>query len=403
MTISSEITNLENTKAAIKQAIIAKGVSVGENDGFASYATKIGQISSGTSPVISSLNITPTTSAQTITAPSGTDGYSPINVSAVTNSIDSNIVAENIKNGVSILGVSGTYTGSGESSTVGPTREVTAQGIYQVPSSNFSFTLPSNIIGIGKNALYSVFKDCQYLTSVNLNYLTQTSGENAMYGAFDGCSNLTNVDLSGLTTLNSRRGMMYAFNNCSKLVNVNLRNLTSINSEEALSSAFNNCSKLTTLDLGSVTLINGLNVFNRAFSSCTNLETILFTNLETIGTNSSSSNYYQFNSAFSGCSKLTSITFPKLTAVYCTGSSTNGTFASNNKIQKLYFPKLNTITYGAGASSTNQNACKNIFYGCSSLTELHFGAANQAAIEASPGYSTAWGRGAGNVTIYFDL
>ena len=69
----------------------------------------------------------------------------------------------------------------------------------------------------------------------------------------------------------------------------------------------------------------------------------------------------------------------------------------------MYFPKLDTITYGTGASSSNQNACKYIFANCSSLTELHFGVANQAAIEASPGYSTAWGRGAGNVTIYFDL
>jgi hypothetical protein len=69
----------------------------------------------------------------------------------------------------------------------------------------------------------------------------------------------------------------------------------------------------------------------------------------------------------------------------------------------MYFPKLDTITYGTGASTTNQNACKNIFYKCSSLTELHFAAANRTAIEASPGYSTAWGRGASNVTIYFDL
>ena len=69
----------------------------------------------------------------------------------------------------------------------------------------------------------------------------------------------------------------------------------------------------------------------------------------------------------------------------------------------MYFPKLTTITYGSGASSTNQNACKNVFNGCTSLTELHFGSANQSAIEATSGYSTAWGRGAGNVTIYFDL
>ena len=74
-----------------------------------------------------------------------------------------------------------------------------------------------------------------------------------------------------------------------------------------------------------------------------------------------------------------------------------------NKVQKMYFPKLTQITYATGASSANRGACNYVFSNCSALTELHFAAANQAAIEASPGYSTAWGRGAGNVTIYFDL
>lgn len=63
-------------------------------------------------PVIAELNVTPTTSAQTITAPEGTDGYSPVNVSAVTSSIDANIVAENIKKDVTILGITGTYEAS---------------------------------------------------------------------------------------------------------------------------------------------------------------------------------------------------------------------------------------------------------------------------------------------------
>ena len=61
------------------------------------------------SPTIDSLSITPSTSAQTITASGGVDGYSPINVSAVTSSIDSNIQAKYIRNGVDILGVTGTY------------------------------------------------------------------------------------------------------------------------------------------------------------------------------------------------------------------------------------------------------------------------------------------------------
>lgn len=54
------------------------------------------------------LEITPTTSTQTFTAPDMYHGYSPITVGAVTSSIDSNIKANNIRDGVSILGVNGT-------------------------------------------------------------------------------------------------------------------------------------------------------------------------------------------------------------------------------------------------------------------------------------------------------
>lgn len=69
--------------------------------------------SGGGSSQIESLNVTPTTSAQIITAPSGIDGYNPINVSAVTSNIDNNIIAENIKKDVTILGITGNYEGSG--------------------------------------------------------------------------------------------------------------------------------------------------------------------------------------------------------------------------------------------------------------------------------------------------
>lgn len=54
---------------------------------------------------------TPTTSQQLITADEGYDGLSSVTVEAVTNTIDSNILAENIKKGVSILGVEGSFEG----------------------------------------------------------------------------------------------------------------------------------------------------------------------------------------------------------------------------------------------------------------------------------------------------
>ena len=62
--------------------------------------------------VIAELEVTPSTSDQTINVVDNITGYAPINVSAVTAAIDANIQPENIKEGVTILGVTGTYTGS---------------------------------------------------------------------------------------------------------------------------------------------------------------------------------------------------------------------------------------------------------------------------------------------------
>ena len=56
------------------------------------------------------LDVTPTTSLQTFTAVDQYHGYSPVTVQAVTADIDSNIVAGNIKSGVTILGVTGSVT-----------------------------------------------------------------------------------------------------------------------------------------------------------------------------------------------------------------------------------------------------------------------------------------------------
>ena len=54
--------------------------------------------------------VTPTTSKQTVTADTG-KVLNKVTVNAVTAAIDENIVAGNIKNGVTILGVTGSYSG----------------------------------------------------------------------------------------------------------------------------------------------------------------------------------------------------------------------------------------------------------------------------------------------------
>ena len=54
---------------------------------------------------------TPAATAVVVTPGTGKVGLSKVTVSAVTAAIDSNIVAGNIKQGVTILGVTGSYTG----------------------------------------------------------------------------------------------------------------------------------------------------------------------------------------------------------------------------------------------------------------------------------------------------
>lgn len=117
-TTAEKLQKILDTKSAIKQAIINKGVVVSDTDTFASYAEKIGSISSGGgTPTLQSKVVSPTTENQKVTADSGYDGLSDVTVNAVDSSIDSNITAENIKSGVSILGVTGTLEGAKEEET----------------------------------------------------------------------------------------------------------------------------------------------------------------------------------------------------------------------------------------------------------------------------------------------
>lgn len=62
-------------------------------------------------PTLENKTVTPSTSQQEISAGEGYDGLGTVTVEAVTSAIDENITAANIKSGVTILGVTGTYTG----------------------------------------------------------------------------------------------------------------------------------------------------------------------------------------------------------------------------------------------------------------------------------------------------
>ena len=157
MRIADDLTRIQGAKDDLRTAIQAKGVTVPASamiDDYPDYVDAI-QTGGGT-PTLQNKTVSPTTSQQSVTADYGYDGLgtvtvnaiqtetktatpstsqqtinatsgkymTSVTVSAVTSAIDSDIVAGNIKSGVNILGVTGTYTGGGSATVASTTKTV---------------------------------------------------------------------------------------------------------------------------------------------------------------------------------------------------------------------------------------------------------------------------------------
>lgn len=304
-------------------------------------------------PVVETLTVTPSTTAQTLTPPSGTDGYNTVTVSAVTASIDSDIQAGNIKNGVNILGVTGNYSGI----TPTGTYTITANGTYDV--TNYA--------------------------SANVNV---SGGGGTKYGATGGTF-LGDVDANGV--------LSYDSNTPTDLVFTGVRDL----GDYALLLAFVRVTTISTISKAGVAgfssiqsvsfpdLVNisGNHALRFAFTHCKNLASINFPKLETV--TSTRTCYMAF-----GDTDLTTVSFPVLNTI--TGSyCLQNFFTDCQKLTTLSFPALTSTSFG---SYTNQfNAMLSGVTGCT----VHFPSNLQSVIGSWS--SVTSGFSGTNTTVLFDL
>lgn len=381
-------------------------------------------------PVINPLSITPTTSQQIITAPSGVDGYSPITVDAVDNTIDSNIVASNIKNGVNILGVTGTYSGGGSSSKYGVEidnllGDTDNQGKLLSPmwsSSSSSFSASFNgVTDISYNALKSRFANtkctslsfpdllylnygyaldnvCSYSTvaSISMPELLEINAAYAMSSAFAGTA-LTNVSLPKLTQVYDSIG--YCLDRCFANINTSLTasfpELTLLFGTSCAAHLFyfTDLSNQSVAIMPKLTEAVGNNVLYQAFHT-TNLSVNPIPNVETIA------GLQAMFAAFYGAS-FSSFSFEKLSSLITSrvgvslGNTLSNCFQNCTNLTTLSFPALTSQSFG-----NKTNHFNSMLSGCSNVT-VHFPSNLQSVIGSWPDVTK--GFGGTNTTVLFDL
>lgn len=279
--------------------------------------------------------------------------------------------------------------------------DVNVSGVLQAPTAQTDLVF-DGVTDLASLALRYRFFYNPVIHSASFPQLVQVSGLNALTACFQSAS-LENISFPVLQSATGARAFYEAFYGAS-IQTASFPALTTVSGKECFYGAFFGCEYITSVSFPVLEEVIGNHSFERCFYACSALTNVSFPKLNKIGSDTEANydNNGQFIGAFTS-TKVTSLEFPELTALYCSGGSNNtGTFANNTTIRKIYFPKLAVIDKSPKYPS-GLNAHKYIFSGCNSLTEIHFGAANQAAIEASPGYSTLWGRGAGKATVYFDL
>lgn len=297
-TTVDKLNKLLETKAAIKNALVEKGVEVSATDTFASYAEKIGGLSVGEGSRFGAT------------------------LDSLIGSIDSNGNLTRSTAEISFIGTGITtvesYVLLGKFAKSEGLKSFSMPDLTQATTYSFaevcrnstnlmSASFPAmTSTGGGMCPFYYAFYSCTALESIDFSSLKTVVAQESFRNAFSYCSGLKSVSFPSLTSVAGSLSMYESFSRCTSLETVDLSSLQTITSD-SFYNTFNYCSSLTSVNLNSLESVTKQNACRGMFGNCTSLTSISFPSLTTInaGAFGSSSSYY----IFLNCTNLTEIHF----------------------------------------------------------------------------------------------
>lgn len=252
-----------------------------------------------------------------------------------------------------------------------------------LPQVQNSDNLPSTILTIAAEERSSSQLPRYKLEEVN-NELTTKITEITVTGLFN---DIQSIDESFDYAFSSNIPKMYNNSQIKVYGDLTFRDLETVTG--AMYASFYGCDFDGNATVSFPSFINGKNNyidgnhennFISTFYDTKGLKTAIFSALTTLD--------FYFVNTFRN-SEISSLQFPVLTTITSDGSL-DTIVRDCTYLESLSFPSLTRVdNYFAD------------FTGDTNLTEIHFRSDAQAAIEATPNYSSKWG--ASNATIYFDL
>lgn len=322
-TIAEQLTSLANTKAAIKQSIIDKGVAVADTDPFSAYPAKIGQISGG-----------------------GATTKFGVSIDNLLGNVDENGVLQK-------LTTEFIFDGTGIKEITKAASGTFAYRFAYLPWQEVRFP---DLVAIGDGDTLSKYclgtflnnTDSQKKHTVDMPNLETINGQYAAEEMFK-LSKIKTINIPKLTTINGTFAAQNMFNG-NYITQVSLPNLTTISGSSAAISMFDN-NNITSVDLPSLATVSGSGACRTMFRQNTGLARVDFPSLTSVEANCFGTS--STNAIFAGCTGLLEIHFRADAQATIEGLSGYASkFGATNCT--IFFDLIGTITVGGVAYSRNE-------------------------------------------------